>query len=367
MDTTDPEIIFDENGICNHCKTVDSFYRTLPSIESREEKLRLLLETIKKQRTGKYDCIVGVSGGLDSTYVIHYLVEKGINPLAVHVDNGWNTEVSNSNLQKVIKKLNIDLITVVLKWDLFRDLQLSFLKASVPDLEIPTDHSLRAVISDTAKKNGLKYIFRGTNFNTESILPRAWSRSQSDWLLIKSIYKKFGTGLKLSHYPHSSLWDFLFEGFSGFVKVSLLDNINYNKSEAIKEMSERYDWKYYGSKHYESVYTRFFQGYILPKKFGIDKRRAHLSSLICSEEMTREKALEEISKAPYLDEKILKEDINLFKAKLGLTDKEFDSLMSLPNKSTSSYPNYENTFPYRYFYSFYRNLTVKKNKKRAIL
>jgi len=367
MDTTDPEIVFDEDGICNHCKTVDKFYRKLPSIESREEKLRQLLETIKKQRTGKYDCIVGVSGGLDSTYVIHYLRENGINPLAVHVDNGWNTEVSNSNLQKVIKKLNIDLITVVLEWDLFRDLQLSFLKASVPDLEIPTDHSLRAVIYETAKKNRLKYILRGTNFNTESILPRAWSRSQSDWLLIKSIYKKFGTGLKLNRYPHSSLWDFLFEGFSGFVKVSLLDNINYLKSEAIKEMSERYGWKYYGSKHYESVYTRFFQGYILPKKFGIDKRRAHLSSLICSGEMTRENALEEISKDPYLDVKMLKEDINLFKTKLGLTDKEFDDLMSLPNKSTSSYPNYENTFPYRYFYSFYRNLIVKKNKKSAIL
>ncbi len=367
MDTTDPEIVFDEDGICNHCKAVDSFYRTLPSVESREEKLRLLLDTIKKERTGKYDCVVGVSGGLDSTYVIHYLRENGINPLAVHVDNGWNSEVSNHNLQKVIKKLKVDLETVVLEWELFRDLQLSFLKASIPDLEIPTDHSLRAVIYRVAKKNGLKYIFNGTNFNTESILPRSWSRSQSDWLLIKSIYKQFGSGLNLSHYPHSSLWNILLDGFSGFVRVSLLDNINYNKSMAITEMSERYGWEYYGSKHFESVYTRFFQGYILPEKFGIDKRRAHLSSLICSGEMTREKALEEVSKKTYLDEKMLIEDTNLFKVKLGLTDKEFKYLISLPNKSTNSYPNYENTFPYRYFYSAYRNLIVKKNKKRAIL
>ena len=367
MDTSDPDIVFDENGICNHCKTVDAFYKSLPPVEKREERLLSLLDNIKARRTGKYDCVVGVSGGLDSTYLIHYLKEHGMNPLAVHIDNGWNTETSVLNLDRVLKPLKVDLETVVLEWELFRDLQLAFLKASVPDLEIPTDHSLRAVINDIAKKNKVAFIFNGTNFNTESILPRAWSRSQSDWLLIKSIYKRFGKGLKINRYPHSNLVSIIFDRFSGLTRVSLLDNIRYNKGLAMKVLSEKYNWEYYGGKHYESVYTRFFQGYILPRKFGIDKRRAHLSSLICSGEITRERAINELAKDPYPDKELLSQDKKTFTSKLGLSETELEELLALPNKSTGSYPNYENTFPYNLFYRSFRDFVLKRNRRNIVL
>jgi len=365
MDTSDPEINFDSKGICNHCKEVEKHYKKLPPLEKREKAISNVIEKIRIEgKNKKYDSLVGVSGGVDSTYVVHFLRTKGLRPLAVHMDNGWNSETAVKNLENLLKKLDVDLYTKVLNWNEFKDLQLAFLKSSILDLEIPTDHAIRAVVMNTAKKFKLKYIINGSNYATESILPRSWSRSQSDWVLIKNIYKQFGHKKRLRKYPHYTLFNMLSEKLYHFNKISLLDNIDYNKTKAIEILQDNYGWQYYGGKHYESVFTRFFQGYILPRKFGIDKRRAHLSSLICSGEITRDEALEEIKKEPYQDQLQLNEDMELFKNKLELTDTEFDKLLHLPNKSVMDYPNYENTFPYSLFYKKYRQKTINNFKRK---
>jgi len=342
MDTTaDPDIKFDENGVSNYVEYYKKLVsQRLPTPDVAPKKLKEIIDKIKSAGKGKeYDCIIGVSGGVDSTYVAYLVKEMGLRPLAVHFDNGWNSELAVSNIEKVLKLLDIDLYTYVVDWDEYKDLQLSFLKASTPDGEIPTDHAIYALLYQMANKYGIKYIIKGQNIKTEGILAPSWAQGHLDWKYIRSVQKQFGTQ-KLKTFPHLSLFKvFYFLGIKQIKAIAILDYTDYNKKTAMDVLQNKLGWIYYGGKHYESVYTRFFQGYILPKKFHIDKRRGHLSTLICSGEIAREEALEEIKKDPYPNEELKKQDIEFAAKKLGITSDDFNTIMTSPIRSINDYPN----------------------------
>jgi hypothetical protein len=271
----------------------------------------------------------------------------------VHVDNGWNSSLAVENIERVLNGLNIDLVTEVLDWDEFRDIQLAFLKASTPDSEIPTDHAIQAVLMRTAREYGLKFIISGSNVRSEAILPLAWSQGIRDWKYIRSVHKKFGTR-KLQSFPHFSLLDFIRSRYVWRQQwIPLLNYIPYNKTEALRVLEDELGWVYYGGKHYESVYTRFFQAYILTRKFGADKRRAHISTLICSGEMTREQGLAAL-KEPNCDPQLLRQDREFVIKKLGLSEESFEQIMRLPKKTIADYPAYQNSLYLRLLRGMYR-------------
>lgn len=362
MDTTDQEIEFDKNGVCNHCRKYDErASKELYYDEAGQEKLKQLIGEIKEEgKNKKYDCLIGVSGGTDSTFLLYMLKKLGLRPLAVHLDNGWNPELASKNIEMTLKKLNVDLHTFVLNWEEFKDLQLSFLKASIANAEIPTDHAILAVLYHTAAERGIKYIISGGNIVTEAIMPDSWMYDAKDWRIIKSIHKKFGK-IKLKTFPVLTIFDWVFYTFVKKIKyIPLLNYIQYNKKEAVQIIEKELGWRNYGLKHYESIYTRFFQGYILPKKFNIDKRRAHLSTLICSGQIKRDMALEEMKNNPYLNEDILKEDKEYVLKKMGITNEEFEKIMSLPVKTYKDYPN--NYFWFsklRFFVNFAKKIITR--------
>lgn len=342
MDSTDPDIIFDKDGVCNHCKKYDELNVSAGNFDD-------LVKTIKQSKKGNdYDCLIGVSGGVDSSFVAYKAVKAGLSPLAIHLDNGWNTDIGNQNVKNIIKSLDIPFETITLKWDEFKDLQLAFLKASVPDLEIPTDHALLAVLHRVADQHGIKYILMGCNTRTESHVPTAWSQGYFDWKYINSIHQQFGL-VTLRTYPHLDLLSLQINAMKHRM-VNVLNYLDYNKQNAMKILENEIGWKYYGGKHYESVYTRFYQGYILPTKFGFDKRKSHFSSLICAGEMTRERALNELE-LPTYPFALQEEDRQVFMSKLSLTENEFNRLMALPNKKFTDYPSNNNVIistPYKY-------------------
>ncbi len=339
MDTTDPNIAFDENGVCNHCHTYDRLVREhIVEGEEGRSRLQTLVENIKRSGQGKkYDCIIGVSGGVDSTYVAYLVKKLGLRPLAVHLDNGWDSELAVKNIEETLKRLDIDLYTEVLDWEEFRDLQVSFLKASTPDSEIPTDHAIVAILGNMAAKLGVQYIIIGNNVRTETHLPSAWSEGHFDWKYIRELHKRFGTR-PLKTFPHFDFFTYYLRMITQ-KRVAILDYIDYSKKEALRVLQEELGWRYYGGKHYESIYTRFYQGYILPAKFGFDKRRCHLSSLVCSGEISREQALEEL-KIPTYAPSMQEEDREYVAKKLGFTEDEFTAVMNAPKKSYWDYPSY---------------------------
>lgn len=345
MDTSDPEITFDENGYCNHCtgalKELSGYPFNLSKNE-RQKELERIAAQIKKDGMGKpYDCIIGVSGGVDSSYVAYLVKKIGLRPLAVHLDNGWDSELAVKNVENLLKKLGIDLHTKVLDWEEFKDLQLSFLKASVPDLEIPTDHAIMAVLFEAADKYKIRYVISGYNSATESIGVHAWANGHFDWHYIKNLQKRFGKK-KLKDFPHLSPHKVFYHQFIKKIrKVDILNYAEYNKAEVIKMLEKEFGWRNYTTKHGESVYTHFIQSYILPKKFGYDKRRMHLSNLICTGQITRDFALRKI-KEPLFTSTELKEAIAYVCEKLEITVPEFEGLMKLPNRHYSDYPSYEN-------------------------
>lgn len=347
MDTTDPDIKFDEQGVCNHCHRYArvSQARLVP-VEERDVQLNALVAEIKKAGRGKkYDCIIGVSGGVDSTYVAWLVKELGLRPLAVHLDNGWNSELAVANIEKTLKILDIDLYTHVLDWDDFRKLQTSFLEASTPDGEVPTDHAIFALLYQLAAKYGLHHIITGTNVVSEAILPEKWGYGYFDWRYIRSVHRLFGRS-RLSNYPHFSLLGLAYYVFLRRIRmVSILNYIQYEKKVAMDTLENQLGWIYYGGKHYESIYTRFYQAYILPRKFDIDKRKAHYSNLILSGQMTREEALEAMT-APVYDEKLLEEDREYTIKKLGLSEDTFDAIMKAPRKTFEDYPNSHGFFDF---------------------
>jgi N-acetyl sugar amidotransferase len=344
MDTTDPEIVFDNQGVCNHChRYEDELPKRVFQGEMAKEKLTQIVSKIKYSGKGKeYDCIIGVSGGVDSTYVAYLTKELGLSVLAIHFDNGWNSELAVSNIEKVLDKLNIDLYTYVIDWEEFKDLQLSFLKASTPDGEIPTDHAINALLFREASKRGIKYIINGMNFATESMAVRMWAYGHSDWKYIKAVHKKFGTS-SLKKYPHYSFFNLFYWTFIKRIKVvSILNYVDYDKDKVMELIQEKLGWVYYGGKHYESVYTRFFQGYILPTKFKIDKRIGHLSDLIRSGQLSREKALAELGKEGYNAE-MFNIDRPFVLKKLDFDEASFEKIMNEKPKTFMDYPNSAST------------------------
>jgi N-acetyl sugar amidotransferase len=340
MDTSDPHIVFDENGICNHCHNYDKAIKNqvFPG-ESGRKILDSFIKRVKKEGQGKeYDSIIGVSGGVDSSYVAYLVNKLGLRPLAVHLDNGWDSELAVKNIELLLNKLGIELYTYVLNWEEFRDLQMAFLRASTPDSEIPSDHAIVSSLYMKASELGINNIIVGYNVRTESHLPCAWSHGHLDWKYIHSINEMYGTK-SLRNFPHVTLFKRIFYARK-FNWFSILNYIDYSKREARSILEDELDWKYYGGKHYESIYTRFYQGYILPNKFGYDKRRTHLSSLICSNEITRDEALEELVNDPY-PAALMMNDKEFVIKKFGLTKEDFDGIMALPPKSFYDYPSYE--------------------------
>lgn len=339
MDTSDPEITFDAQGVCSHCHTYDrEMARRVPSGPEAEARLQELVAGIRRGGEGReYDCVIGVSGGVDSTYLAFQAKRLGLRPLAVHLDNGWDSELAVRNIEQTLKKLGIDLHTHVIDWNEFRDLQVSFLRASTPDSEIPTDHAILALLGQTALKSGARYVLAGFNARTESHLPRAWSQGYWDWKYVRGIHRRFGS-VPLRTYPHLSLMGLAWMQYRT-KWINLLDLVDYSKKRAMEILQSELGWKYYGGKHYESIYTRFYQGCILPRKFGFDKRRSHLSSLVCSGEMTRAEALGELAKAPYPPDQQT-EDREYVIKKLGLQPADFDGIMAAPPKRFEDYPSY---------------------------
>lgn len=342
MDTIgDNDIRFDQNGVCNY---YHEYLRKLkirvPEPMEAESQLLKMVHTIKNDGVGKqYDCIIGVSGGVDSTYTAWLVKKLGLRPLAVHLDNGWNSELAVKNIENILNKLDIDLYTEVLDWEMFRDLQLSFLKASTPDGEIPSDHAIVTIMYRLAAKFNVKHIISGMNFRNEGMLPPSWARGYLDWKYISSVQKKFGTQ-SLKSYPHLTVLDFLYFNLIKRIRsVSFINYIPFNKNEAMKVIQDELGWKYYGGKHYESIYTRFYQAYILPRKFNIDKRKAHLTCLIASTgEITREEALE-LLKLPTADSQMLEEDKTYVMKKLGISEDQFEEIMNSEPKTILDYPN----------------------------
>ena len=340
MDTTDPEIVFDSDGVCNHCKRYDDLLeKRVYEGEEAKENLKTIINSIKKSGKNKeYDCIIGVSGGVDSTYVAYLTKELALKPLAIHFDNGWNSELAVKNIEKALDKLGIDLYTYVIDWPTFKDLQFSFLKASTPDGEIPTDHAINALLFREANKRGIKYIINGMNFATESMAVPSWSYGHSDWKYIKAVHKRFGSK-NLKKYPKYTFLNLTYWTFIKRIEVvSILNYMEYNKDKVMKTLENELDWVYYGGKHYESVYTRFYQGYILPEKFNIDKRKGHLSDLIRSGQISREAALKKLDE-PIYDKDLLRQDKIFVMKKFKLSEDEFEKLMQLPVKSFKDYPN----------------------------
>lgn len=336
MDTSDPEIQFDAEGVCNHCRSFSERVSTRVAKGAEgEAQLAQLVERIKRDGKGKeYDCIVGVSGGVDSTYVAYKTKKLGLRPLAVHFDNGWNSELAVHNIEKVLNSLGIDLFTYVVDWAEFKDLQLSFLKASTPDSEIPTDHAIFGVLLNVALQHGIKYVISGTNFNTEGVYIEQWGYGHNDWSYIRELHRQFGS-IPLKTFPHYGLMKLAWAiGVRRTRFISLLNYLDYDKAEAMAVLEKELGWRAYGGKHHESIYTRFFQSYILPRKFGIDKRRSHLSALIFSSAgaYTREKALKELEQ-PICSPQLLEDDKQFVIKKLAVSEEEFARILNLPIRS----------------------------------
>jgi len=339
MDSDVIGIRFDDKGICNYCKIYDQWNKNFPINKESEKKLKTIIEKIKKNgKNKKYDCIVGVSGGLDSTYTLYYAKKKGLRPLAVHIDNGWNTELSVNNIKNAVSKLGVDLYTRVLDWEEFKDLQVSFLKASVPDVEIPTDIAIRSVLYKAAAKEKVKYILTGVSFRTEGKIPQSWT--YLDGRYIKDVQKKFGTK-KLKDFPNFTLLDRIYyNNIRRIKRVNLLYYMDYSKEKVQKLLMKELGWRPYPGKHYESIYTRFIQAYLLPKKFNIDKRKVHFSALINSGQMTREEALEKLKEPPYPEDK-MEEDLEYVIKKLDLTREEFEEIY---NRSPKTFLDYSTSY-----------------------
>ena len=335
MDTiADPDIFFDEKGICNYYyeykkASAEKLYE--PQIAN--QKLEEIVQKIKQAGKDKpYDCIMGLSGGVDSTYIAWQAKQLGLRPLAVHFDNGWNSELAVMNIQNIVQKLDIDLFTYVIDWNEFKDLQLSYLKASVVDIEAITDHAIFATMYRLAGERNIKYILSGTNVQTENTLPKSWIFPKSDHINIKAIHKQFGTvPLKTFPFMNAKVKRYYME-VKKIESISLLHYFPYNKKEVKALITKELGWRDYGGKHYESVWTRFYQGYILPTKFRIDKRKAHLSDLIFGDQLTKEEALAELDQ-PIYDPAQLKQDYVFVLKKLGLSESEFEDLMKTPRRS----------------------------------
>lgn len=366
MDTSDSRITFDDKGVCDHCN--DFYSNVKPNWHTDERgksKLDELVAKIKEEGVGRdFDCILGMSGGVDSSYMLHYAIkELGLRPLVFHVDGGWNTELAENNIRVMVEKLGVNLHTQVINWDEMKDFQLAFFKSGVPHLDIPQDHSFIGTLYDYAYKNNIKYILNGGNISTECVRnPMEFLYYGTDMAQLKDIIRQFGT-VKMKTYPFSSI--FKHKIYLRYIKkiqvVKPLDLIPYHKEEALALLEEEYGWTPYPQKHFESQFTKFFEAYWLAERFGFDTRRVQFSSLILTEQMTREEALEEMKKPAYNPETI-EVEFNAIAEKLGISPTELRTYFEMPKKFYWDYKNQEWLF--NFGAKFLKLLGVEKSIKR---
>ena len=346
----DPDILINDHGVCNHCITFDFEFNKLPKGINREKELDSIIKKIKLKGIGKnYDCLLGVSGGVDSSYLAYLCSIYGLRPLIIHFDNGWNSELSVLNIQNLLDKLGFDFETLVINWDEFKDLQLSYFKAGVVDLEFPTDHAILASMFKIAKKHKIKFVLSGHNVVTEgTYLPKSWVHSKLDYLNLKDIHKQYGS-IKLKTYPYLSFIKRLYNFYnSQFEYIQLLNLVDYNKFEVKKKLVSELSWKDYGGKHFESIFTRFYQGYILPNKFNIDKRVFHYSCLVQSEQITREQAIK-LLQEPIYDINLLESDKKYVLKKLNFNEATFEDYMRAPIRKHNEFKS-EQKYWNKYFF-----------------
>lgn len=359
MDSTCKPITFDDSGKCNYCSSSN---RGLLATTSPINLDRLIKSIKREARSKEYDCILGLSGGLDSCWLLHSAVQLGLRPLVVHMDNGWNTEIAQSNMHNLLSKLNLDLITYVINWDEYRDYMRSFLQADVVDIELLMDNAALAVCYRYASKYNIKYILQGTNKATEGLkMPATWNWYKYDKLHIQTLYRKYSKKRSKSYPAIGTLELLYYKHLKKIRWCSFLDYLHYNKDEALSELIRLYDFKPYPYKHYELVFTRFYQGYILPHKFKFDKRRHHLSCLICSGHITRCEALETLKHSPYSSQAELNLDRNFVLKKLGISFTDFEQYLSRPPLSHRTYINEYDYFVlairlYKSLFAYYKKL-----------
>ena len=345
MDTSDPEITFDDQGVSSYVPLFNKVFAPeliAAQAGERAPELEALVAQIKADGEGKpYDCIVGISGGVDSTYVALQAVKLGLRPLCVHFDSGWNSELAVDNIHNLVTELKLDLYTQVVDWREMRDLQLAYLKSGIANADTPTDHAFGYVAFHQAQKYGIKHILSGANYVSESILPASWEYTSNDAKLLKAIHRRFGK-VRLKTYPVMGTFTrTLWYPFARRIATHpLLNFLPYHYAETKAAIAREVGWRDYGGKHYESVFTRWFQGYYLPARFGFDKRIAHYSSLILAGEMQRDEALSLMETANYPEE-LRAQDHDFIAKKLGISTLELDEIVASPPKSYRDYPNSE--------------------------
>jgi len=343
MDTSDPDISFDANGRCNHCRDFESLRGTVwfPN-DVGARRLERMIEQVKDEGTGRdYDCVLGLSGGIDSSYLALKAHEWGLRPLVVHVDAGWNSELAVQNIERIVKHCGYELHTHVVNWEDMRELQLSYLRAAVANQDVPQDHAIFAGLYHFAIENKVHYVLNGGNVATEGIFPTAWHGAAMDARNLKAIHARYGTQ-QLTDYPLISFsqYYFWYPVVRRMTPLRPLNLMPYSKDDAISELEEQIGWRAYPRKHGESLFTKFFQNYYLPTKFGYDKRRPHLSSLVASGSITRDRALG-LLQEPLYDCEELRRDRQYICRKLRISDAEFEDLMNRPIQHYTDFDNWD--------------------------
>jgi N-acetyl sugar amidotransferase len=346
MDTTDPDITFDESGQCNHCRAATSLLgsRWLPD-ERGLSHLDRQIDMIRRQGRGKdFDCIIGLSGGVDSSFIAMLAHDWGLRPLVVHVDAGWNSELAVQNIEAIVNFIGADLHTHVVNWNRMRELQVAYLRAGVANQDVPQDHAFFAALYAYATRNRIKYVINGFNYATESIFPASWHGPAMDAKSLKAIQRQFGDG-NLDGYPTVNMFKYYFwyPVARGMTPFHPLNFMPYSKDEAVSRLSSETTWRPYARKHGESIFTRFFQNYYLVERFGFDKRLPHLSSLIVSGQMDRETALGQLSE-PLYEEADLRRDLSYICTKLRISEDELGSYINQPLRYYNEFPNWQSNY-----------------------
>lgn len=366
MDTSDSAIVFDNRGFCDHCTTFyDKIAKKWHTDERGEAQLKQITGAIQKAGYGKdFDCIIGMSGGIDSSYLVYVAKEiMGLRPLVFHVDAGWNSQEAVSNIERIVDSLNLELFTEVIDWEEMKDLQRAFLRSGVPHIDTPQDHAFFAVMYQFASQHNIKHILTGANYSTECIRnPVEWMYFQSDSRQIRDIHLQFGEK-KIQKFPLTSvLWHKVWLPYVRGIKILRpLNYIPYVKAEAKQLLMDRFGWQPYPQKHFESRFTRFYEGFWLYERFGYDVRKVQFSSLILTGQMTREDALVELQKLPY-DPETIDQEVEFVANKLDISSNELMSYLTMPKKTYRDYKNQEAI--YRVGSKIMRSLGAERGGKR---
>lgn len=340
MDTSDPDIVFDEQGNCHHCNQyIRDIEPMLRRLRTTNEALRLVTKLKARGANRKYDCVIGISGGVDSCYTAYWAKEHGLRALLVHMDNGWNSEIAVQNIRKIAVALEFDFESVVLDWKEFKAIQVAFLQSGILDIELPTDLAIPAILHQTAAKHRVKSILSGGNYSSEGILPLQWGyHVMKDMHLYRHILKKYGTVRRKLVPAFGVLHELYYKFIQRIAVYYPLNYTDYNKDVQAAFLHEKYNCDFRSGKHHESRYTAFWQSYILPEKYGFDYRRATYSTQICAKQLSREQALEQL-KAPAYPIENLKQDRAYICKKLDLPESVFQELMQAPPKTFKDFPN----------------------------